>query len=128
MLLPEGLATQFAKDGKITALAIDRSNPPPLLPTVPIYAEAGLSQYKPLTAWSAIVAPAGTPRSIVAQLTDDIASVLKALGSACHTHRARCLADRQQHGRCRRRKQTGARADRPRVRRMARHHRMQPPS
>ena len=77
MLLPEGIAAQFVKDGKITVLAADRTSPSPLLPNVPTYAEAGLPQYSPLTAWGSIVAPAGTPKQLIEKINADIVSVLK---------------------------------------------------
>lgn len=80
MLLPEGLAAQWVKDGKIHVLAADRDTPSALLPAVPSYAKAGLPEYKPLTAWGAIVAPAGTPTNIITKLNADITAILNQPG------------------------------------------------
>ncbi len=76
LLVPEGLAAQFVKDGKVRILAAGTTSPP-LLPGVPSYADAGLPQYTPLMAWGAIAAPAGTPKSVIAKLNADIAAALK---------------------------------------------------
>lgn len=44
----------------------------PILPGVPTYAEAGFPQYH-MSYWWGIAAPAGTPRSVVARLNQEIA-------------------------------------------------------
>lgn len=77
MLLPEGLAAQFAKDGKLVILATDRDAASPSRASLPGYAQAGLPGYTPLTAWGAILAPAGTPKDVIAKLHADIVSVLQ---------------------------------------------------
>ena len=63
-------ATPHIKSGKIRALAMGSSKRSPLLPDVPTVAESGLpglSSFEAST-WFGIVAPAATPRDIVARL------------------------------------------------------------
>jgi tripartite-type tricarboxylate transporter receptor subunit TctC len=48
----------------------------PLLPEVPTVAESGLPGYE-LTNWFGLVAPAATPREIVAKLHNDTVKVLQ---------------------------------------------------
>lgn len=76
MLLPTGVASQYVKDGKLRVLAVDRQSDSTLLQSTPNYRDAGLPQFAPLTAWGALVAPTGTPKSIVAKINADVASAL----------------------------------------------------
>jgi tripartite-type tricarboxylate transporter receptor subunit TctC len=55
------------KSGRLRALAVGSDKRVPLLPDVPTVAEAGLPGYE-ATVWWGLVAPAGTPREIVARL------------------------------------------------------------
>ena len=55
------------KAGKIRALAVGASKRSPLLPDVPTVAESGLPGFE-ASSWFGIVAPATTPREIVARL------------------------------------------------------------
>lgn len=75
----EGLpaTAQFIRAGKLRALAITGTKRDPTLPDVPTVAEAGLPQFQ-VAFWSGLVAPAGTPKDIVARLN---AEVVKALAT-----------------------------------------------
>ena len=58
------------KSGRLRALAVGSDKRVPLLPDVPTVAEAGLPGYE-ATVWWGLVAPAGTPREIVARLNTE---------------------------------------------------------
>jgi tripartite-type tricarboxylate transporter receptor subunit TctC len=66
----------FVRDGKLRALAVTSTKRLPNLPDIPTLEEAGVSGYESLS-WSGIVAPAGTPRAIVAKLNAAIERILK---------------------------------------------------
>jgi tripartite-type tricarboxylate transporter receptor subunit TctC len=70
-----GMPTVFTmiKSGKLRILGVDSPVRSPLFPEVPTIAESGLPGYE-FTSWFAIVAPAGTPRDIVARLNAEAAS------------------------------------------------------
>jgi tripartite-type tricarboxylate transporter receptor subunit TctC len=74
---PLSSALQLIKDGRLQALAVGTGQRSPLLPNVPTTVEAGFpkSEY---VFWVALLAPAGTPRSIIDRLN---AEALKALAS-----------------------------------------------
>ncbi len=55
------------RSGRLRALAVGSDKRVPLLPDVPTVAEAGLPGYE-ATVWWGLVAPAGTPREVVAKL------------------------------------------------------------
>jgi len=55
------------QDGKLRALAMASATRWPLLPDVPTMIESGYPDFN-LDAWTGVVAPAGTPREIVARL------------------------------------------------------------
>jgi tripartite-type tricarboxylate transporter receptor subunit TctC len=65
----DGLVTLYPliQSGKLRALAIARNERWPLLPDVPTMVESGYPEFV-LDAWSSLVAPAGTPPTIVAKL------------------------------------------------------------
>lgn len=63
------------KGGAIKAYAIATPERSPALPDVPTTKEAGLPEYQ-VTAWNAMFAPKGTPKDIVAKLTDALAKAL----------------------------------------------------
>jgi tripartite-type tricarboxylate transporter receptor subunit TctC len=56
------------QSGKVRALAVAARARHPLMPDVPTSAEAGYPKFE-LEAWVALFAPAGTPRDVVARLT-----------------------------------------------------------
>ena len=62
------------KSGKLKALAVDGTSRSPLLPNVPTLAESGFRGLA-LRAWFGILAPAGTPKPLVARLNAEIVRV-----------------------------------------------------
>ncbi len=66
------------KGGTVRALAVTTAGRSVVLPDVPTMAEAGLKGYETST-WGGLLAPAGTPREVVAKLN---AEVNKALATA----------------------------------------------
>jgi tripartite-type tricarboxylate transporter receptor subunit TctC len=63
------------KAGKLRALAVSGSSRTPLAPEVPTVAEAGVPGYE-LTVWFGLVAPAGTPREVIAKLNAEVIRIL----------------------------------------------------
>lgn len=64
------------KGGRLRALAVTGAHRSPLLPDVPTVAESGLPGYQ-AGSWYGILAPAGTPPAVVAQLNREISAVLE---------------------------------------------------
>jgi tripartite-type tricarboxylate transporter receptor subunit TctC len=62
--------------GRLRALAITTEERVPFLPDIPTLGESGIKGYD-FTIWYSVVAPAGTPRSIVQRLND---AIVKAAG------------------------------------------------
>lgn len=62
--------------GKVRALAVTTAKRTPALPEVPTVAESGVPGYEH-SIWAGVFAPAGTPQSIIAKVSEDIARVLK---------------------------------------------------
>ena len=62
-------ALPLIKSGQLRALAVTGKDRAPSLPDVPTMAEAGFPEVVGAT-WTAVVAPAGTPKDIVAKLHD----------------------------------------------------------
>ncbi len=58
------------------ALAVSGEARSPSLPNVPTMSEAGQPKYKAI-GWFGLLAPAGTPAPIVAQLSDAVAEAVK---------------------------------------------------
>jgi tripartite-type tricarboxylate transporter receptor subunit TctC len=69
-------ALPHIKSGKLRALAVTSRKRSQALPEVPTVAEAGLPGYDS-TQWYGVLAPAGTPRQIVAKLHDGIVHALR---------------------------------------------------
>ena len=67
--------TPFIQSGQLRALGTGGSTRSPVLPDVPTIAEAGVPGYE-ANNWWGVVAPAGTPASIVEKLHNDIRVVL----------------------------------------------------
>lgn len=63
------------KGGRVKALAVAQSPRSPLLPDVPTLAEQGLDF--PLKPWIAVIAPAETPKPIVARLSAEISKIIR---------------------------------------------------
>jgi tripartite-type tricarboxylate transporter receptor subunit TctC len=68
---------QHVRSGKLRVLAVTGEKRSNLLPEVPTIAEAGVPGYQAAT-WFGVLAPAGTPKEIVAKLNAEIAKVLGA--------------------------------------------------
>ena len=66
----------FIKDHKLKPLAVTSAKRLDLLPDVPTLAEAGIPGYD-ANVWFGIIAPAGTPASVVSFLNGEISRVLK---------------------------------------------------
>jgi tripartite-type tricarboxylate transporter receptor subunit TctC len=66
----------FVQSGKVRALAVAAKSRHPLMPDVPTTGEAGYPKFE-LEAWVALFAPAGTPRDVVAKLTQATQEALK---------------------------------------------------
>jgi len=69
-------ATPQIKSGKIKALAITTAKRSPAMPDLPTVAESGLPGYEVLT-WYGLLAPAATPKEIVARLQTEVAKILQ---------------------------------------------------
>jgi tripartite-type tricarboxylate transporter receptor subunit TctC len=68
--------SQHLQSGALRALAITSEKRWPTLPEVPSIAESGFPGYGHMT-WIGLLAPAGTPREIVARLNREVAAVLQ---------------------------------------------------
>jgi tripartite-type tricarboxylate transporter receptor subunit TctC len=65
----------FVKDGRVKALAISGDKRSPLLPDVPTFAEIGYKEMD-IGAWYAFLAPAGTPKEVIAKINAAVAAIL----------------------------------------------------
>jgi tripartite-type tricarboxylate transporter receptor subunit TctC len=68
---------QYAKQGKVRALAVTSRERSPALPEVPTMIEAGLRDFE-VVGFYGFLAPAGTPREVVARLSQAFQQVLDA--------------------------------------------------
>jgi tripartite-type tricarboxylate transporter receptor subunit TctC len=64
-------AMPFVKAGKLKALAVTSRERSPAAPEVPTVAESGVPGYETF-AWNGIVAPAGTPKEVIAKLSAEL--------------------------------------------------------
>lgn len=64
----------FAKTGQVRVLAWTGTQRNPLYPDLPTLAEAGITGYQ-FQSWTALFAPAGTPRDVVARLNAEIRKI-----------------------------------------------------
>jgi tripartite-type tricarboxylate transporter receptor subunit TctC len=70
-------ALELVKAGRLKALAVTTDTRSGVMPDVPTLAEAaGLPMYNE-SAWNGILAPARTPRAIVAKIRDDVVEIMK---------------------------------------------------
>lgn len=67
----------LVKSGRLKALAISGPNRVASLPALPTFREAGLPGFE-LVFWSGVLAPAGTPQSVVDALNREVNAALKA--------------------------------------------------
>ena len=63
----------FVEAGSVRPLAVSGDTRSPALPQVPTISEAGMPRYKAV-GWFGLMAPAGTPASIVSKLSDVVAA------------------------------------------------------
>ncbi len=69
------VVAQHIQSGKLVALGVAGHRRIPILPDVPTLAEAGLPDVE-ASGWNGLFVPAGTPRSVIARLHADIASIM----------------------------------------------------
>ena len=69
-------AVPHVKSGRLRALAVTTKTRSPLLPDVPTVAESGLPDFETV-AWFGVLAPAATPKDVVARLSAEIAKIAK---------------------------------------------------
>ncbi|WP_353141091.1 tripartite tricarboxylate transporter substrate binding protein [Limnohabitans sp.] len=74
-LTPLSTASGLVKEGKLLALAVSTPKRVAAFPDVPTIAEAGFPKGE-FNFWVGLLAPAGTPKEIVARLNDEINKVL----------------------------------------------------
>jgi len=72
-------AMPHVKSGKLRALAMTGAKRSPSAPDIPTVAEAGYKGYE-TGLWYALLAPAGTPRTIISRLHDNTVKVVKSPG------------------------------------------------
>ena len=72
--LPSGLP--HVQGGKLRALAVTSAKRSPAAPDIPTIAESGVTGYE-VDSWFGILAPAGTPKEIVAKLNAEIVKILQ---------------------------------------------------
>lgn len=70
------VAISQIRTGKVRALAVTTAKRTPALPELPTVAESGVPGYEH-SIWAGVFAPAGTPQSIIAKVSDDIARLFK---------------------------------------------------
>jgi tripartite-type tricarboxylate transporter receptor subunit TctC len=70
-------AAPHIKTGRLRALALIAPQRAPALPEVPTVAEAGLADFE-VTTWYGVLAPAGTPRTIVGRLNAELLKIMHA--------------------------------------------------
>jgi tripartite-type tricarboxylate transporter receptor subunit TctC len=63
------------KDGKLVALGVSSARRLPAIPDIPTIAESGLPDYT-WDGWYGLLAPAKTPRAVIAKLNDEITRVV----------------------------------------------------
>lgn len=69
-------AGPYIRNGTFRALAVAMPRRASILPDVPTMAEAGLPGYDAI-AWSGLMAPAGTPRTVINRLNSAVAAALR---------------------------------------------------
>ena len=75
LFAPSQAVIQHVRAGKLKALATTGAKRPETLPDLPTVAEAGLPGYEAV-GWFGLLAPAATPREVVARLSADANAVL----------------------------------------------------
>ena len=72
--------TPFVNSGKIRAIAVSGESRLRSLPDVPTFTEAGLPGYD-VKSWQGMLAPAGTPKSIIDKLSRNSPAYFRSLTS-----------------------------------------------
>ena len=67
---------QFARNGKLRAIAVTGARRAPATPDIPTVAESGVPGYE-VTAWYGVSAPAKTPPAIISRLNSEMLRALK---------------------------------------------------
>jgi tripartite-type tricarboxylate transporter receptor subunit TctC len=75
MFATTSVAVPLVNAGKLRALAVTSPTRLPALPSVPTMAESGIAGFD-LKEWEGIVAPAGTPRDIVAKWNEELSRIM----------------------------------------------------
>jgi tripartite-type tricarboxylate transporter receptor subunit TctC len=77
LLMFNGISPTLAyiRSGQLKVLATDSNRRVPLLKDVPTVTESGLPGFK-FTTWSGLLAPAGTPRAIIARMATELQKVV----------------------------------------------------
>jgi tripartite-type tricarboxylate transporter receptor subunit TctC len=70
------VAQELVAANKVRTIAINSAKRVPQLPDVPTIAESGLPDYK-YDSWFGMMAPAGTPKTILDKVSQDIAKVMQ---------------------------------------------------
>jgi tripartite-type tricarboxylate transporter receptor subunit TctC len=68
-------AASYVKAGQLRALGVSISSRAAGMPEIPTIAEAGLPGYE-VVQWSGILAPAGTPKAIIAKLNGEVNRII----------------------------------------------------
>ena len=76
MFGPPPVLLPHVKSGKIRALAVGSRERSPLYPEIPTAAEAGVPGFE-AGAWYGLLAPANTPRDVVARISAEAARALQ---------------------------------------------------
>ena len=76
-LMFENMATieSHIESGKVRALAVTSAKRNPRFPALPTMQEAGVAGYEVIT-WAGLIAPAGTPKEVVARLNEALSAAL----------------------------------------------------
>jgi tripartite-type tricarboxylate transporter receptor subunit TctC len=73
---PINVGVELVQAGKVRALAVATGERNPTMKDLPTISEAGLPGFK-YDSWFGLLAPAGTPRDIVAKINRDLVEILK---------------------------------------------------
>jgi tripartite-type tricarboxylate transporter receptor subunit TctC len=76
MLITLAAVTEHVRGGRLTAIAVTTRERSKALPDVPPLAEVGLPGFN-IGSWQGFLAPAGTPRTVVDKIYQDMVTVLK---------------------------------------------------
>ncbi|MCC6532020.1 MAG: tripartite tricarboxylate transporter substrate binding protein [Burkholderiales bacterium] len=69
-------AAPYVRDARLRALGVAKLQRAPQMPEVPTIHEQGLTGYQSLN-WTGLLAPAGTPREVIARLNAELVSALR---------------------------------------------------